>query len=72
VFPIFQYDTKKQDVIKHKMPTAIFLGSFVLMIFWAALATTWITPIHVGVAVSILVELHLLLAIIYIVQISQL
>jgi hypothetical protein len=54
------------------MPTALFLGSFVLMIFWATLATTWITPIHVGVAVSILVELHLLLAIIYIVQISQL
>lgn len=56
VFPVYTYNAKKQDVDKNNQPAAAFMASMILMIFWAALATAWITPVHVGVAVSILVE----------------
>lgn len=72
VFPVYTYDAKKQDVIKNNEPAAALMASMILMIFWAALATAWITPVHVGVAVSIVIELLLLLIVIFLIQVSQL
>jgi hypothetical protein len=71
VFPIYAFDPKKQDVTPENLPAGCILGALVLLEFWSVLATAWFTPTHAGVALSILFEQLLILAIMYMVQISH-
>jgi hypothetical protein len=72
VFPIYVFNPSKQDVQANNLPAGAILGSFMLMIMWGVLATAWITPGDVGVTITILFEHLLLMAVIYLVQISHL
>jgi hypothetical protein len=72
VFPIYIFNPKKQDVQRNNLPAGCLLGAFVLLLFWSILATAWFTPVHVGVALSILFENLLILTVMYMVQISHL
>ena len=72
VFPIYKFDPKKQDVVKHNLSAICMISSLVIMIAWSILATVWYTPIHVGVSLSIIFEVMLLLLVIFLIQISQL
>lgn len=70
VFPIYRFDPRKQDVIKDYLPAAALITALVIMIGWSFLATVWIQPTHVGVALSIIFEFIFLLSLIFMIQIS--
>jgi hypothetical protein len=72
VFPIYVFDPKKQSIAPANLPAGSVLGGLVLLLFWSVLATAWFTPVHAGVALSILFEHVLIIAIILFVQISHL
>ena len=72
VFPIYRFNPDKQDVQPNNLPAGSILGAFLLMIMWGVLATAWIKPGDLGVSISILFEHLLLMAVIYLVQVSHL
>ena len=48
------------------------MSSLILLAAWAVLATVWVSPTHLGVALSILFEFLLLLSLVYLSQSSHL
>lgn len=72
VFPIYVYDPKKQSIKSNNLPAGSILGALVLLLIWSVLATAWFAPVHAGVALSILFEHILIIAMILFVQISHL
>lgn len=72
VFPIYIFDPKKQSIKSANLPAGSIIGALVLLLFWSVLATAWFTPVHAGVALSILFEHLLIIMMILFVQISHL
>ena len=72
VFPIYVFDPKKQGIRQANLPAGSILTALVLLLIWSVLATAWFTPVHAGVALSILCEHLLIIAIMFFVQISHL
>lgn len=70
LFPVYIYNPKKNDVEPHNLPSVAMISGFTIMICWSVLASVWIYPHHVGVSLSILFEIFMIIAILFLVSIS--
>ena len=71
IFPVYIYSPKKNDVEVRNFPSICLLLGFLVMIAWSVLASIWVYPYHVGVSASILFELLMSIAVLFLVSISN-
>jgi len=64
IFPVYNYNLKKNDVTANNGPAVALIVGFLVLIMWAAVASVWIDPHNVGVCLSILF-MHVLIIICY-------
>ena len=70
VFPVYIYNPKKNDVESHNLPSICMMIAFIVLLLWSVLASIWITPHHIGVSLSILFELSLCTALLFLISVS--
>jgi hypothetical protein len=65
VYPCFRFDPRRGELLpSNSAPLSLCLG-YLVLIGWAVLATVWLTPVHLGVALSILVTCLFLLTLMW-------
>ena len=67
IFPAYVYIPKKNDVESCNKTATAMVAAFIVLIGWSVLASVWFSPSHVGVSLSILFEIALILAVLFLV-----
>jgi len=70
IFPVYRYNTRKNDVDKRNEPAVGVIVGMLLVLFWSIFCSVWVSPFYVGISISILVELVLVILALYLISIS--
>jgi len=70
IFPVYIYNTKKNDVEPHNFPTVALIVGLIIMILWSVLCSCFVYPHNVGVSIGILFELLLIIACFHLLGVS--
>ena len=71
IFPVFKYNSKKNDIILRNEPVAYVLLSLLLGLGWSFQCTVWIKSVAIGISVSCLVEVVFIIFVLYLVSFTS-
>ncbi len=72
VFPIYQYDSKKDHLISRNQGALLVYLSLLLTLAWSVLCVVWLEPMYIGVGVCALCEMLLVIFTLYLSSFSPL
>ena len=72
MFPIYQYDPKKDRVITRNTGTLLIYIAFFLALIWSIICVVWVKPLYIGVSVCALCELLIVIFTLYLSSFSPL